>query len=869
MEFSPQLSEIGAIPWPDDDVSLVARFEQVAAGFGARPALVHPGGTVSYDELSRAANRVAHQLLSLQQKEGAPVALLPDDPAVYLPALLGALKAGKFYLPLDPSFPPERTAYILQDSRSGLLLTDAGHLERARQLAGADIRVFCLDDMAADLPETNPGLAFLPSAPSVLLYTSGSTGRPKGVLHSHRSLVHNALRQNDLMRITSTDRVSMLYSPSVMGLVRDLFNALLNGASLHPFNLPQQGLRGLIPWVAERRLTVLHTISSVFRRLGDVLEDPAPLETVRLLILGGEEVLRMDVDLYKRFFPAHSRFFTGLGSSEAGTVRASLLDKESVIETSVIPVGYPVRDVEITLLGEDGRPAPPGEVGEIAVRSKYLAIGYWNQPERNASSFLPDPEGGEARTFLTGDLGRLLPSGALAHSGRKDFQVKIRGFRIELLEVEAAILETSLVADVAVMVYDRGSGDKRLVAFVEPRPGGRVRAGELRAALGSRLPDHMIPSLFIELASIPKTANGKVDRNALPEPDFTEPASAGDLPRDDSEGALLELWKETLSLPAAGIHDNFFDLGGDSLLAGTLLARVEKEFGRLYPLSLLAEYGTVEKMARVLRDPNSGLVRSLVAIKPTGDRLPLFVVPGGYGDTLYLRHLARELHPAQPLYGLQAGGLDGRREYLPSVEEIAAFYVSEVRSVQPSGPYLVAGHSFGGYVALEMGRQLLESGEEVGLVALLDTYPPGQRREASWRDRLSIHLDNLRGRTFRAKLDYFRERFLSRLPLLARNPRLASWLGLAQLGPGNRFLISRMARYRYSPAPYPGRSVLIRALRRHWYIKWDPMDAWPSFVGDLEVRDVDGEHATIMFEPSVAQLAAILDEAIHRAQARD
>jgi len=572
------------------------------------------------------------------------------------------------------------------------------------------------------------------------------------------------------------------------------------------------------------------------------------------------------VDLYKRFFPPHSRLFTGLGSSETGTVRCGVLDKESVTESRVIPLGFPVRDVEIILLGDEGRPVPGGEVGEIAVRSKYIALGYWNQPEKNARSFLPDPEGGDQRIFLTGDLGRLLPSGALAHCGRKDFQVKIRGFRIELLEVEAAILETSLVADVAAMVYERGPGDKRLVAFVEPAAGSSFQAQELKAALRSQLPDHMIPSLFIKLESIPKTPNGKVDRSALPQPDFAEPASADDLPHNDTQAALLELWKETLSISGVGIRDNFFDLGGNSLLAGTLLARMEKEFGRLYPLSLLAEYDTVEKMAAVLRDPNSGLVRSLVAIKPTGDRPPLFVIPGGYGDTLYLRHLARELHPAQPVYGLQAGGLDGQRKYLPTPEQIAAFYVGEVRSVQPSGPYLVAGHSFGGYVALEMARQLLESGEDVSLVGLLDTYPPGRRREASWRDRLSIHLSNLRGRSFRAKLGYFRERFLYQLPRLARSRRLGKWLGLPQIGRESRFLISRMARYSYSPAPYPGRAVVIRASRRKWYVKWDPMDGWPSFVADLEIREVDGEHATIMFEPVVTHVARILDEAICRSQ---
>jgi len=867
MEFSSQLSEVNALPWPNDDLSLIDRFEQCAAALGPRAALVHEDGSMTYDQLNRAANRVARQVLSLKSTKAGPVALLLDEPSLYLAALLGVLKAGEFYLPLDPFFPSERNAYILKDSGARLLLTDRTHLEQAHQLVGPGFGLLCVNDMPAGLPETNPGLDILPSAPSVLLYTSGSTGRPKGVVHSHASLAHNALRQNDLMRISAADRVSMLYSPSVMGMVRDLYNALLNGASLHPFDLHERGLRDLVPWVADRQLTVLHTISSVYRRLGDVLEGPSSLETVRLLILGGEEVLRIDVELYQRFFPTHCRLFTGLGSSETGTVRCSLLTKESPVPSRVVPLGYPVRDVEIMLLGEEGQPVAAGEVGEISVRSRYLALGYWNQPEKNASSFLPDPQGGELRIFMTGDLGRFLPDGALAHCGRKDFQVKIRGFRIELLEIEAAILETGLVADAAAMVYELGAGDKRLVAFVELRAGHALRLGALKDALGSKLPEHMMPSLFVELVSLPKTPNGKVDRNALPSPNFAEHASPDDLPRDDTEAALIELWKETLSISQVGLRDNFFDLGGNSLLAGSLLARMEKEFGRLYPLSLLAEHNTVEKMGAVIRDPNSGQVRSLVAIKPTGDRPPLFVIPGGYGDTLYLRHLARDLDPSQPLYGLQAGGLDDRSESLPSTEDIAAFYVNEVRSVQSSGPYLLAGHSFGGYVALEMARQLLASGEHVGLLALLDTYPPGHRRQASWRDRLAIHLGNLRVRGPGAKLDYFRERFLDRLPLLAKNRRLANRFGLPRLARENRFLISRMARYSYLPPPYPGKALLIRASMRKWYVKWDPMDRWPAFVSELEIRDVAGAHDTIMFEPVVAEVARILDEAMARSQA--
>ena len=355
--------------------------------------------------------------------------------------------------------------------------------------------------------------------------------------------------------------------------------------------------------------------------------------------------------------------------------------------------------------------------------------------------------------------------------------------------------------------------------------------------------------------------------NGLPQRDPTQGATSDDLPRDEIEAALVELWRETLSIVQLGIHDNFFDLGGNSRLAGSLLAALEKRFGWLYPLGLLAEYDTVAKMAQVLRGPSSGLGRSLVTVKGEGDRPPLFVVPGHYGDTLYLRHLAGCLDARQPLYGLQAGGLDGRHEYLPSVEQTAALYVTEVRSFLPSGPYVVAGHSFGGYIALEMGRQLLGSGADVRLLALLDTYAPGRRPEVSWRDRPSIHLANMRGRGFRARLDYLRERILRRFPRLVHGSPLAGLLRVAERSHEGRALVSRVARLAYSPAPYPGRALLIRASMRGEYVTWNPTNRWQSYVNDLEIRDVAGNHSGIMYQPVVAEVAGILDEAIARSQA--
>jgi thioesterase domain-containing protein len=356
-----------------------------------------------------------------------------------------------------------------------------------------------------------------------------------------------------------------------------------------------------------------------------------------------------------------------------------------------------------------------------------------------------------------------------------------------------------------------------------------------------------------------------VDRRALPPPDFGDLAGAQTAPGDAVEAVLVELWKEVLSAGQVGIGDNFFDLGGDSLLASELFIQIDKRFGRLYPLSLLIEKNTIRKLAEVLRDPDSGIARSLVAVKPEGSRPPLFVIPGGYGDVLYLRSLARHVDAGQPVYGLQAAGTQGRRQYSMRMEEIAAQYLAEVAEVQPHGPYLLAGHSFGGYVAVEMARLLGQRGERVALLAMLDTYPPGKREQASLRNRILIQLENLRPLTGKQKFAYVRARLDELLLRLSRSLFLTGLLSRPGSTAERAVAYSRAARYNYAPAPYPGPLTLFKAGERPWYVDWDPMKRWSDYVsGEIVSVPVPGAHESILFEPYVKDLAEALDRRIRQ-----
>ncbi len=718
-----------------------ARFERCVEVFHDRPAVVEDQTIWNYDQLNRTANRIAHTLLASRSPQPEPVAVLFDQGAHFLAGLLGVMKAGKFYVPLDPLFPKTRNDYILNDSGARLILTDLKYLPLAKELSEERIPILEIERCDSPADESNPGLPLSPEALGLIIYTSGSTGLPKGVLHNQRTLIHNSVRQHDLMQFTSNDRFSMLYSSSVMGTVRDYTNALLNGASLHPFDIRTEGLARLVNLLEERRITIFHTIPSVFRHLGGALDRNSQLDSLRFVILGGEILLRADFEIFRKNFPVTCRLFTGLGMTETGTIRQNVLSTHTNVEGPVVPLGYPLRDIEIQLLDDKGTPVKTGEVGEITVRSPFIALEYWQKPDETRTAFSRDSLQENVRIFRTGDLGEQLPDGALVHRGRKDYQIKVRGFRIELEEIESAILETGLARDTVVIGFDVKPGDKRLVAYIVPAAGNKNVADKLRLCLNDLLPDHMVPALFVELEELPQTPNGKADRQTLPRPNFGDLAGDQELPRDAVEAALVDLWKEILSTDHVGVDDNFFDLGGDSLLASVMFIEIEKRFGRLYPLSMLVEKKTIRQLAEVLRDPGSGITHSLVAVKAEGLRPPLFIIPGGYGDVLYLRALARHVHPDQPIYGLQAAGKGGKRKYYPRIEETAAQYLMEIMEVQQHGPYLLAGHSFGGYVAIEMARLLRKRNEQVALLAMLDTYPPGERKQALFRDRIMIHLE--------------------------------------------------------------------------------------------------------------------------------
>jgi len=588
--------------------SIPARFEQQVDRYPDRLAVKSPHHAWTYTTLNRNANRLAHAILAQRGSVEETVALLLKGDALFLAAVLAVLKAGKTYASLSPSDPRARLIAMTENLQPSVIVTDSQHRLMAQDLAPAGCAV--LDIHAPDTlqPDSNPGVTISPDRHSWILYTSGSTGQPKGVTQNHRNVLHLIMNYTNALRICRHDRMTLLHS----GLTLDIFGALLNGAALYPLDIKERGLATLADWLVQNEITVYRSFPTTFRQFTDTLAGRKAFPQVRVIHLGGETVIRRDLERYRKHFSPPCILVNHLNSNEAGGMATYYIDHETSLDEPTVPVGYPVPDNEVILVDDCGNAVGPGDTGEIAVRSRHLALGYWRRPDLTRERFHDDPTGGDQRVFLTGDLGRRLPDGCLVHLGRKDFQVKVRGYRVELAEVEAALQTIPGINEAVVVARDTGDGDVRLVAYMTPAEPPGLTVTTVRSLLVATLPDPMIPSAFVFLAALPVTPNGKVDRRSLPAPERLRPNL--DVPftraRTPLEERLVGIWSEVLDLAEVGVHDHFLDLGGDSLRATMLVTRVLAQLQVALAPRTLLDAPTVAAMAQLLAESLAGRMES-------------------------------------------------------------------------------------------------------------------------------------------------------------------------------------------------------------------------------------------------------------------
>lgn len=714
--------------------TVLAAFRTIVRRHKDKVAIEYADREVRYKTLAAAGAALSARLRDAGGGSSkARVAYLLDDRIRALVAILGTLRAGHAFVPLDAADPEERLKFILDDSEPCALVTDPTHLARARRLVPRGCAIIDLREVASKGQRRNP-IEIDPDDTAYVFYTSGSTGQPKGVCQTHRNLLHFVGCYSRMLRIGEDDRLSLLYSLSFSAANMDVFGGLLGGATICAYDLRQRGIAGLADWLDERRVSVLHAVPTVFRKLAAGLEAGRILELVRAIDLGGEAVTVRDVELFRDHFRPDCLLVNHLAATEASVIARHAVDPGRAYASDILPVGFCPDGVSVRIERPDGGEAAAGEVGRIAVASRFVSPGYWRRPELSAAAFAEDPARPGYRLFRTDDMGRIGPDGELHFIGREGTRVKIRGLSVDLAEVEAAVRRCPGVRDVAVVAGRREDGVEAdtLVAHVVAGGPAGTNAQRLRRDLAAYLPQYMIPSAFAFPDALPMTASGKVDRRRLPQ--LPDPAVESPDSRSGPEGRMEQevasIFSVVLGRDSVGRTDDFYLLGGDSLSSVELQIRLSKLIDRDVPIAAILNDATVSGLAAALQQMEAEPAQAgrphsvLLPLRERERGQTLFLVHGRLGQAHVSRQFLDLLGEDLAVYSFQARGAGGIDPPHRTVGDMARDYRAAIGAVQGAGPYLVGGLCAGGYVAIEIARLLRAEGHDVLPLLLIDPPPP-------------------------------------------------------------------------------------------------------------------------------------------------
>jgi glutamate-1-semialdehyde-2,1-aminomutase len=847
-------------------------------------AIVCGDEQLTYQELNTRANQLAHHLQTLGIKPEVPVGVCISRSIEMMVGIIGVLKAGGAYVPLDPTYPAERLAYMLTDAQVPVLLTESG---LKANLPNHMAQVVCLDtdwQTIAQQSGNNCVSAVSPTNLVYIIYTSGSTGKPKGTMIQHQSLVSyttTTIREYDMR---PTDKVLQFCSISFDVAAEEIYPCLSSGGALVMRNDEMVGsIANFLATCRAWGITMLSLPTAYWHEIVAALgtQGVTVPEAMRLVIIAGERARPEQLAKWQEYCISRPRLINTYGVTES-TIISTIGELTHERPSTEVSVGKVIDNTQIYLLDKCLQPVPIGIPGEMYLGGLLLARGYLNRPDLTAEKFIPHPFSAElgARIYKTGDLARYRVDGSIECLGRIDQQVKIRGFRIELGEVEAAISKHSQVSQVTVIDQEDIPGNKQLVAYIVPQSTQEISSTELRTFLKEQLPNHMLPAAFVSLNEFPFTPNGKIDRRALPAPDFSkELAMQFIAPRNQTEETLVNIWMEVLKIERVGINDNFFDLGGHSLLSLQLMAKIEQQFKTNLPLSILFQNSTIQQLASILHQPiDTSIWSPLVAMNATGSKPPFFCIPGGGGNPIYFNRLVHYLGENQPFYAFQSLGLDGESKPHQQVSEIAKCYIQAIQSIQPDGPYLLGGHSFGGHVAFEIAQQLKEEGKHVALLVLFDAGDPvinveekdfriddgdylytlGFVFESLYETSLDVSLEILKSLSNDGQIKYFQE-------CLQTSNILPTGMGEKQLhGLLEVFKIQAQISYHPKgnhsiPTIYFQASDINDGYSENDHFTEDVVLRWNQFMNKpIEICITPGSHFTLMNEPHVQILAAKL-----------
>ncbi len=858
-------------------------FEEQAERAPQAVALVYEDQQLTYRELNARANQLAHYLRRRGVRPDTLVGVYLDRCPDVIVAILAILKAGGAYVPFDPADPVKRLGWKIQDTGVTVILTQDS---MASDLPASGVQMIRLDRDWATIqqePMDNPDSQTTPDHLAYVMYTSGSTGQPKGVEIPHRGIVRLVFAA-DYVDLTGEQTFLQLAPIGFDASTFEIWGALLHGhrCVLFPGRVPD--LDKLAEIVQEHRVSCLWLTASLFNFVID--ERPGILKGVNQVLTGGEA---LSVDHVRRALEClpNTRLVNGYGPTENTTFTCCYrIPRRLDQKLRSIPIGRPISNTQVYILDGRMHAAPIGVPGELYIAGDGLARGYLNRPELTRERFVPNPfdTTGQSKLYKTGDLCRYLPDGNIEFLGRLDDQVKIRGFRIELGEIEAAIETHPSVRQAAVLAREDRPGDKRLIAYVVCSQKNAPGSEDLREYLRQTMPEYMIPSGLVFLGAMPLTANGKVDRKALPAPGQDSAGGAADyaVPETATQKAVAEIFAEVLKREQVGLHDNFFELGGHSLLAIQLFHKIQERFKVSFPLATLFRASTVRQISDLILSGKADVPHSsIVQLKSGAGGPPLFIMPGGDGHSMVFSTLANRLDMDRAIYGLELQGLDGKKEPHSTIEDMASYFIELVQSVQSQGPYHLIGYSLGGRIAFEMALQLTERGQQVDTLVIIGAPAPGYVQNSRYRlvrlGLLGMHFLHApvwqkweylvyRAGHVRTRIRRWRERQTRR----------------ATTSPYERSLLANVKRVfecaceavrTYRPgARYSGKILLIQEMMM---TSQDPLyrylipgqAGWDRYVtGGIEIVRVHAGHTSMLKEPYVDSLAAAIRDYVRRTQ---
>jgi amino acid adenylation domain-containing protein len=861
-------------------------------------AVVFDGNQLTYRQLNERANQVAHHLQKLGVRPDTLVGICVDRSLEIVVGLLGILKAGGAYVPLDPEYPKDRLAFMLEDAAVQVLLTQQ-HLTAS--LPTHQTRIVRLDADWARIAEKGLGNVTSPVTAehlAYMIYTSGSTGRPKGATIPHRAIVNRLLWMQDAYRLTPSDRVLQKTPFSFDVSVWEFFWPLLTGAKL-VVALPGGHKDGayLANLIREEKVTTIHFVPSMlsaFLEQGGLETSCASLKRV---ICSGEA---LPFELQQRFFSLLPAELHNLYGPTETTVDVTYWACERDSRLRTVPIGRPIANTQIYILDRHLQPTPIGVPGELHIGGIGLARGYHNRPELTAEKFIPDPFRSEpgARLYKTGDLARYLANGAIEYMGRMDHQVKIRGFRIELGEIEFVLAELPGVREAVVLAREDAPGDKRLVAYLTFKDGQSPNPSELRGLLQAKLPEYMVPSAFVTLEGFPLTPNGKVDRKALPAPEEKniEIEQSYVAPTTYSEQVLCRIWRKWLKLERVGTQDNFFDLGGYSLLAVRVIGEINKILKAHLNVPTFFENPTIERLARILEQEHRFRPEphepQLVPLQPGHTGLPLFIIGSGLPEYRIAQLIGKDraifaIDVPMPTEWSRAIAA-GDRGAMPSIEQLGALYGDALSAYAGSSPCVVVGCN-SGMIAFEAAHVLQRSGGNIAFVLLIDAFTwSGHIRGTAWLSLLwmwrdatgtaddtpyAARLSALLGNSWRllrwllARIPSAVKRRLVRATSPSFKPsRMFDEEGVPFTHAAlNRFL--RIAAKSFHPTPLDASGVLIRAEfpGDEMLPGFDFSNGWDGlFAWGLEIVQARGDHTSMVDDENAAALGRQINEVLDR-----